>query len=187
MHTEATKKLFTVDEYYRMAEAGIFAEDDRMELIEGEIIQMSSIGPRHAAVVDRTTRQFMPLAIENRTIVRVQNPMRLDKYNEPQPDITLLAPRTDFYVTHHPGPEEVLLALEVADTSLRYDRDVKIPIYAKRGIRESWIADLTDNVILVFREPAPAGYKTHLTFRRGDSLSPLAFPDLVLTADQILG
>ena len=186
MHAEAAKRLFTVDEYHRMARAGIFAEDDRVELIEGEVIEMSPIGLRHAAAVDRTARQFMTLAIENKVIIRVQNPMRLDTYNEPLPDITLLAPRPDFYVTHHPGPEEVLLALEVADTSLPYDRDVKIPTYAARGIHESWIEDLVNDVILVFRDPGLNGYKTALTLRRGDSVSPLAFPEFVVTVDQML-
>jgi Uma2 family endonuclease len=187
MHTETTKKLFTVDEFYRMGEAGIFTENDRVELIDGEIIQMSPIGLRHATVVDRTNRLFMTLALENRANLRIQNPMRLDRYNEPLPDIVLLAPREDFYVTHHPAGDEVFLAIEVSDTTLRYDRDVKMSLYAKHGIRESWIADIAGDAILVFRDPAPDGYHTCLTFRRGESLSPLAFPDLALHVDRMLG
>jgi Uma2 family endonuclease len=186
MRTETTKKLFTVDEFYRMGEAGIFSEDDRLELIEGEIIQMSAISLKHAAAVDRAAKLFI-LGLVDKANVRIQNPMRLDDYNEPLPDILLLAPRADFYITHHPAGNEVLLAIEVSDTTLRYDRNVKMPIYAKSGIRESWIEDLKRDVILVFRDPAPEGYKTCLTFRRGDSLSPLAFPALVVSVDQLLG
>ncbi|MBI2149338.1 MAG: Uma2 family endonuclease [Acidobacteria bacterium] len=187
MRIEATKKLFTVDEFSLMGQTGIFTEDDRVELVEGEIIELGMIGERHAAAVDRPARLFMPLALENRTNIRVRNPMVLDKYNAPLPGITLLAPRADFYVTHHPAGDEVLLAVEVADTTLRYDRNVKMPIYAKLGIRESWIEDIAGDVILVFRDPAPDGYKTCLTLHRGDSVSPLVFPGLVVHVDQLLG
>jgi Uma2 family endonuclease len=186
MRMEPTKKLFSVDEYYRMAEAGILTSDDRVELIDGEIIHMSPIGLRHAAVVDRAATLCI-LALAGRANVRVQNPIRLDSFNEPQPDISLLAPRTDFYITHHPGPEEVLLAIEIADTSLQYDRDSKIPIYASRGIRESWLVNLVEDVVLVFRDASPDRYQLSLTFHRGDSLSPLAFPDFTFTVDEILG
>jgi Uma2 family endonuclease len=170
-----------------MDEAGIFNENDRVELIKGEIIQMSPIGVRHAAAVDRTTRLFMPLALEDRANIRVQNPMRLDEYNQPLPDILLLTPRTDFYVTRHPAGAEVLLAIEVSDTTLQYDREVKMLIYAMSGIRESWIEDIVGDAILVYRDPGPESYEICLTFHRGDSVSPLAFPDLIVSVDQMLG
>jgi len=186
MRTKVTKKLFTVDEFERMGEAGIFTEDDRVELIEGEIIQLGMIGAKHAAAVDRTV-EFLMLGLSGRANVRVQNPVQLDVYNEPLPDITLLARRADFYAAGHPTADDVLLAIEISDTTLRYDRDVKMRIYAVRGIRESWIVDLDRGAVLVFRDPSPDGYKTCLIFRRGDSLSPLAFPDFFISVDHMLG
>ena len=121
MLTAVKKKLFTVDDYYAMAHAGILGEDDRVELIEGEVIQMAPIGSRHQAVVDRLNRLFVS-RVGDRAIVRVQGPLRLAPITEPQPDLQLLAPRDDFYAAAHPSQYEALLVVEVADTSLRFDR-----------------------------------------------------------------
>jgi Uma2 family endonuclease len=185
MRVEVTKKLFTVDEYYRMLDAGILTEDDRVELIEGEIIQMSPIGNRHAACVDRGTDLFTA-AFRGRAIVSVQNPLRLNEYNEPVPDIMVLKPRADYYASKSRTPEDTLLAVEVSDSTLRYDIKIKLPIYARTGVAEVWIENLREDLILVCREPSSKGYNVQLTLRRGDSISPLAFPDTVFKVDDLL-
>ena len=186
MLTAVKKKLFTVDDYYAMAHAGILGEDDRVELIEGEVIQMAPIGSRHQAVVDRLNRLFVS-RVGDRAIVRVQGPLRLAPITEPQPDLQLLAPRDDFYAAAHPSQYEALLVVEVADTSLRFDRGQKAAIYARRGVLELWIVDVAGERILVRREPSAAGYGESLTVTRGDSLSPEAFPDVVFRTEDLLG
>jgi Uma2 family endonuclease len=177
---------FTVTEYYRMGEAGIFTEDDRVELIEGQVVTMVPIGGPHASTVDIFTNTFAP-RVQGRAIVRVQNPLHLSEYSEPQPDLMLLRPRRDYYRQAHPGPEDVLLLIEVADTTVEYDRDVKIPLYARAGIPEVWLTDLTQEVIDVYRSPTPTGYQQVQRFRRGQRLAPQALPDLEINAQDILG
>jgi len=186
MRTEVTKKLFTVDEYYRMGEAGILRPSDRVELINGEIIEMSPVGNFHVACVDRANALFARV-LEGKAIVSIQNPVRLGTYNEPQPDVLLLRPRPDFYASKKHTPEDVFLVIEVSDTTLSYDRDVKLAIYAISGVSEVWIEDLQHGLLLVHRNPADDLYKTCLTFRRGDSVSMTAFPDVVLKVDDLLG
>ena len=186
MQTEATKKLFTVDEYYKMADAGILGEHDRTELIEGEIIEMSAMGARHAAVVTRVNDLFVPL-FKGKALLRPQLPLRLNDFNEPQPDVVLLKPRRDCYSSKHPGPADVFLVLEISDSSLKYDRDVKLRIYAAARLPEVWIADLAGDSLLVYRNPSGKGYKTFLSCRRGDTLSCLTFPDVTLAVDELLG
>jgi Uma2 family endonuclease len=186
MVVDIQRKRFTVDEYYRMAEVGILDPDDRVELIEGEIIQMSPIGDRHAGCVNRATDLITNL-FRGRAIVTVQNPVRLNKFNEPQPDLTLCKWRADFYSSHHPRPDEILLAVEVADTTLRKDLELKLPIYARLGIVELWIEDLPHNRILIFRNPEGDQYQTRLTAANSDTLSVLAFQDVIIKAEQLLG
>ena len=186
MEIEVTKKLFTVDEYYRMGEAGIFDPEARLELIEGEIIQMSPIGDRHAGCVNRMTDLFTYL-LRGKAVVTVQNPVRLNQYNEPQPDVTLAKWRADFYSSGHPQPADILLAVEVADTTIQKDLRIKLPIYARLGIMEFWVEDLKHDRLLVFRNPEGKTYKTSLTFSKGETLSPLAFPDVAIAVDQLLG
>lgn len=142
-----------------MAKAGIFNEDDRVELIEGEIVEMSPIGPRHAGTVNRLIGCFIPLQMERRVTITVQNPIRLGKYSEPQPDLALLKPRPDFYSTSHPEPKDILLIVEIAETSVDIDRQVKIPLYAQAGIPEVWLLDLSEEKIKVYQEPTPQGYR----------------------------
>ena len=186
MGTDVTKKLFNVDEYYRMLDAGILTENDRVELIEGEIIQMSPIGNRHMSCVDRATDLFVS-AFKGRAVVSIQHPLRLNKYNEPQPDIVVLKPRADYYASKSHTPEDTFFAVEVSDTTLRYDTKVKLPIYARTGVAEVWIENLQEDLLLVFRKPAGINYNTQLTLRRGDSISPLAFGDVVLKVEELLG
>lgn len=178
------KRLLTIDEYRRMGEAGIFHEDDRVELIRGEIYEMAPIGNRHATCLRKLVTLFKPLDV----ILNPQNPVVLEgQGSEPQPDLTLLRFQEDHYASATPGPGDVLLVIEVSDSSLAYDRKVKIPLYAESGISEAWIADLNGDAVLVFRQPSPDGYKEERAFRRGEAISPLAFPDLSLAVDAILG
>jgi len=169
-----------------MARAGVLTENDRVELIEGEIVDMTPIGLRHAAVVDLLNR-WLTRGCGDRAIVRVQGPLRLGVHSEPQPDLTLLEPRADFYRTKSPQPENVLLLVEVADTSLPYDRTVKIPLYAAAGLREVWLLDLIRDQVEVYRDPGPAGYRLVEARGRGDRLVPTAFADLALSVDDLLG
>ncbi len=185
MQIKATKKLFTVDEYYRMAETGILGPEDRVELIDGEIIQMSPIGYRHVTCVNLITDLFTSL-FRGRAIVSVKNPLRLSNYTEPEPDIVLLKFQPDFYRDRRFTAADVLLVIEVSDTSLRYDRDTKLSRYATACVPETWIVNLEDDELLIYRDPAANAYTSSLTFRRGDILSVAAFPEITFKVDNIL-
>lgn len=169
-----------------MAEAGIFQEDDRVELLEGEIIRMTPIGSRHATCVRRLNRLFS-MAAGERVIVDVQNPIRLGEHSEPQPDLTLLRPRQDFYAEAHPGPADILLVVEVAESSANMDREVKVPLYARARLPEVWLVDLAEERIEVYRQPSPHGYEEVQHLGRGQHVTAQAFPDLVLAVGDILG
>lgn len=151
------RHAYSVDDYYRMAEAGILRPGDRVELIEGEIIDMVPIGSRHAAAVTRIGNTLM-CSVGREAIVAIQNPVRLSHYSEPQPDIALLRPRDDFYAAVHPGPGDVLLLVEVADSTLRFDRDTKLPLYARHGIPEVWLVDIENAQFTIHRDPQTHGY-----------------------------
>ena len=179
------RRRFTVEEFYRMLDAGIFTEDDRVELVEGDIVTMMPIGARHAACVNRLTRVFARLLGDD-VIVSVQNPLRLDEKNEVLPDVTVLRFRPDFYANAHPGPEDVLLVVEVAETSLAYDREVKVPLYGRYGIPEFWLINLRDNVVEVYRRPFAQGYKETLVFEKGDTLTPALLPDVHIAVQEIV-
>jgi Uma2 family endonuclease len=180
------RRLFTVAEFHRMAEVGIFSEDDRVELLDGEIVEMTPIGSRHAAIVNRLNR-LLSRRLGERAVVSIQNPIRVGEHSEPQPDVVLLKPRADFYAAAHPGPEDVLLLVEVAESSAEVDRAVKLPLYAAAGVAEVWLVDLAGERVEVYREPAAGGYQQTLTLARGDVVSPQAFPDLRLGVAEILG
>lgn len=186
MAVRVQPRLWTVDEYERMIACGVIKEDDRIELIEGEILQMSPIGSRHAAAVDRLAALFFE-SLRGRCIVRVQNPIQLPPRSEPQPDLTLLRPRDDFYASAHPGAADVLLAIEGADASLEYDRQVKIPVYARHGVIEAWLLDLEHDVVIVHREPRQDGYAVAQTLRRGEAVTPLMFSEQAIAIDALLG
>lgn len=147
----------TVDAFHRMGEAGVFGPSQRVELIDGEVFDMSPIGALHAALVDALVRYFGRQASEA-VVVRCQNPLRLDELNEPEPDIAILRPRSDRYTTSHPGPGDVLLVIEVADTSLAHDLGVKVPLYARHGIPETWVIDAVTRHTRMFRRPAGGVY-----------------------------
>jgi Uma2 family endonuclease len=186
MSVEMKRRLFTVQEYHLMNEAGVFSDRERVELIEGEIIQMAAIGRRHAARVDRLARMFSRIP-ESLVIFRVQNPICLNDNSEPQPDIALVQPRADFYEESLPNSEDVLLLVEVADSTVNYDRDVKVPNYSRSGIQEVWLWDLEANCLEVYRNPTANGYTLIQKFEGDQQVSPLAFPDFVVSLDLILG
>ncbi len=170
-----------------MVEAGILSEDDRVELIEGEVIKMSPIGSRHAACVDRLLNRILNRVAGMNAIVRVQSPIRLDGYSEPEPDVALLRPRDDFYSREHPGPNDVLLLIEVADTTVEYDRGVKLPLYAQAGITEAWLVDLPEETIEIHTRPLGGEYRSIERIKRGESLASRTIPGLELSADAVLG
>ena len=185
MLMETTRKLFTADEYFKMARVGLF-DDQRVELIEGEIIELSPIGHPHEVSVNRANA-FFTEAFGRTALVSIQNSMKLNWRNVPQPDVVVFKPRDDFYDARRPTPEDVLFVVEVSDSSFRKDRNIKLPLFAAAGIPEAWIEDLQHDSILVFREPEGRSYRTQLTFRLGDSITPIAFPNFTFRVDDLLG
>jgi len=183
--TSVLKRLFTVKEYYQMFESGLFA-NERVELIRGEIIKMSPIGRRHAACVDRCNYTFAH-KLGTKVIIRIQNPVALDNTSEPEPDVMVLSYKEDFYRSGHPQPADVLLLIEVADSTVDSDRQLKIPLYAEDGIVEVWLVDINNACVEVYRQPTATGYQEILQFHRGQNLSILAFPEVNITVDEILG
>jgi Uma2 family endonuclease len=183
MALELKRRRFTVEEYHWMARAGILGEDDRVELIEGEIVEVTPIGHRHAVCVNHLNRAFSHL-FDDVAVVSVQNPVHVSDYSEPEPDVALLRPPGDSYLSGHPRPKDILLIVEVAETSADPDRRAKVPLYARSGIQEVWLVDLEQHSITAYRDPTPDGYRSARVFRRGESISPAAFPDRALgTAD----
>lgn len=172
---ERIRHRLCVADYHRMAEAGILTATDRVELVDGEIVDMAPIGSRHAYVVSRLSR-FFTLAGEGGCLVSTQNPIRLGDRSEPQPDIALLRP--DDYMSELPGPGDILLVVEVADSSIDYDQGVKLDLYARHGIPEVWLLDLTGDKLFVYRDPADGRYKTTLTPAAGDSVTPTLLPSI---------
>jgi Uma2 family endonuclease len=186
MSAQITRRHFTVDDLYRMAEAGILTEDDRVELIEGEVVEMSPIGSRHSGCVMRLTT-LLTEQLGRSVVVNVQNPVILHEQAGPQPDLAALKPRADFYSESHPTSEDILLIIEVADTSVDYDRHVKIPMYARALIAEVWLIDLTQDVIELYQQPENGAFKQISIIRRGQALASAMLPSLQLNADDILG
>jgi Uma2 family endonuclease len=185
MAVHAPKHAFTVEEYHRMAEAGIFTEDDRVELVEGEVLEMAAIGRRHAGIVNRLTRIFSR-GLGDRAVITVQNPVELGDRSEPEPDLSIARPRSDFYGESHPTPAEIFLLVEVTDTSHQYDQH-KIAVSAHHGVPETWQVNVEENSVTVFREPSAEGYRAVTRVSPGESLSPKPFPDLVITVSDIIG
>ncbi|MGB0562314.1 MAG: Uma2 family endonuclease [Spirulinaceae cyanobacterium] len=179
-------RKFTTTQYHQMAQMGIFAPDERIELILGEIITMSPIGLKHLAMVNRLGNLF-PLQLMGRAIVSSQNPIRLNDFSEPQPDLALLKPRADFYASKLPEPTDCLLLIEVADSSLRYDQEIKAPLYAKNQIQDYWLIDVENNRVEVYRDPQANGYQSKVVLQSGQTVSPLVFPDLVLSYEDFFG
>jgi Uma2 family endonuclease len=154
---EPRRHRLTVEDYYRMGEVGILAPDTRVELIDGEIIDMPPPGNLHAGTVDQLVL-VLGQAVASRALLRVQNPLWLDEHSEPRPDVSVLKPRTDFYKSCRPQPADALLVVEVSDSSLRFDRDVKVALYARHGIAEVWLVDLRAKRLVRHREPLRGVY-----------------------------
>jgi Uma2 family endonuclease len=184
MPVQAPRRLFTAQEFHQMAAAGLFQEDDRVELLAGEVVEMTPIGSRHAACVNRLTRLFsemLPTAL-----VTVQNPIRLSEQSEPQPDVAVVRFKPDFYRDAHPGPGDVLLIVEVADTSADVDRDIKVPLYARAGILEVWAIDLQSRVVDVYGQPSPEGYRDHQRLGPGERLMSACLPALDVAVSDLV-
>ena len=185
MESWPRRHRITVDEYYRMAEIGLLAPDARVELIEGEIIDMPPIGSEHASVVDQLT-QLLVHAVGERGIVRVQSAVRLSRITEPEPDVAVLVPRADFYRHAHPSGSEILLLIEVSDSTLRFDCDVKVPLYARNGVAEVWIVDLQSRCLLTHAGPAEGRYRSRATIDRPQTMPISALPGVTLDLSKLL-
>lgn len=176
------RRRFTVDEYERMIAAAVLTEDERVELLDGEVVAMPPIGEEHGDCVDALNHLLVPAA-GDRARVRIQNPVRLPPGSEPEPDVVLARPGRG-----HPGPDDVLLLIEVGDATIEKDRRVKVPIYARAGVTEVWIVDLPGRLVEVHRGPEPDGGYTRVTRHRpGEVLSPLALPDVRVPVETVLG
>jgi Uma2 family endonuclease len=180
-------RRFSVDEYHQMVRAGILKEDDRVELLEGEIIEMAPIGPRprHAFCVDQLSER-LGSALRGRAVIRIQGPISLGPSSELQPDVVLLRPPITRYRESHPQPADVFLVIEGAESSVDDDRARKLPLYARVGVPEAWLVNLPAQAIGVYREPAREGYRNVRTVERGQRLAPEAFPDVTLAVDEIV-
>ncbi|CAN5488771.1 Uma2 family endonuclease [soil metagenome] len=175
---------FSVDEYYKMYELGLIRDFERSEIIDGELIRKMGIGDRHAAIVDFLARFFIK-NLSDKILVRIQNPLRLNDFDEPEPDF-VLADLTKYDGKRHPRPAETLIVIEVSDTSLRYDRDTKLPLYAESEIPEVWIVNLPSNLIEVHQKPAVGIYQTVKIYRQGEIVESSILPGLKPSVDAIL-
>ena len=182
---ERARRAFSVSDYYRLAEIGVLKEDDRVELIGGDIFEMSPIGKRHAGCVLKIS-VHLSRQLGDSAFVNVQNPVRLNDFSEPVPDVDVLKPRADFYAEAHPTPEDVLLVVEVADTTVRFDRTVKVPLYARAGVPETWLVNLSRNEVEVYSRAEKGVYQQVRRVRRGGRLSSSQLPSLALSADDVL-
>lgn len=176
---------FNVEDFHRMVQAGILKEDDRVELIDGEIVKMTPIGKDHAFTVLRLTNLLVP-RVGPGALVNVQNPLRLGRHHELYPDVVLLRPPLERYAARMPEPPDVFLLIEVSDSTLDYDRSVRLPRYAEAGVPEVWLVNLPEACIEVHRDSAPEGYRSKHLFRRGDRIHAAALPGLVIAVDEIL-
>jgi Uma2 family endonuclease len=182
MTVEIVRKQFTVTDYARMRETGILAEDDRVELIAGEVRQMSPIGPIHAALVKRLNT-LLNRALDDTYIVSVQDPIQLDDHSEPQPDLAILHFRDDFYAHAHPVADDVLLVIEIADSSVAYDREEKMPRYAAANIAEAWLIDVAAERIEQYSQPRSGMYRLIQIAERGEVLQSHAVPSIAISTD----
>ncbi|MBI5876886.1 MAG: Uma2 family endonuclease [Chloroflexi bacterium] len=177
---------FSADEYEAMTRSGLLGEDDRCELLEGEIIEMSPIGSRHASVVARLTELLIEV-VARAAIIWTQNPVRLNDFSEPQPDVAVLRRDESRYAGALPVPTDIQVLIEVSDTSLEVDRTIKLPLYARNGIPTVWLINLADDVVEAYTDPIESAYATQRVARRGERLSLPRFPDSSMSVDDVLG
>jgi len=180
------RRRFTVAEYERMAEAGVFGPDERIELLDGEVVEMAPIRPPHSSRVDRCAHHLWR-TIATEVIVRVQNPLHLSDLSMPEPDVTVLRHRDDFYGTRHPTVADVLLLIEVGDTSARFDREVKLPLYATAAVVEVWLLDVKARTVSVCTDPHEGTYRSVVQVGPGEILRPTALPSAAIAAADLLG
>jgi Uma2 family endonuclease len=180
---EVERHRFDAEEYHRMLEVGLLSEDDRVELIGGEIVDMTPIGWRHVQCINRLTMLLASFAAERSYAVSVQNPIGIGPRDEPQPDLALLQERPGGRL---PAPEDTLLVIEVSDTSLTYDRDIKLPLYAGAGIPEVWILDLRERKVEVYAEPSPDGYRISRSASSGEQVRSETVEGLSLSVNEVL-
>jgi Uma2 family endonuclease len=185
MLTKVSRKYFTTDEYHRMVAEDILSAQDNTELIEGEVIFMSPIGSRHAACVKRLNA-ILNLLLGKQAIISVQDPIQLSRFSEPEPDVALLRPRDDFYAAHLPTPADVLLVIEVADTSIDYDQQIKLPLYARSGIAEVWLVNLNTRTIAVYTQPSIGEYQNKKEYGAAETIRSVNMAGLTLQAKDIL-
>lgn len=178
-------RLINVQEYHRMADVGILGAEERVELIEGQIWQMAAKGAGHSAAVTRCDRMLRKV-LGDRVLVRLQDPIQLDKYSEPEPDIAVVASDPLDYENNHPTPEQVYLLIEVADTTIKRDLELKSLLYAKAGIIEYWVLEVINRQINIFRDPSPNGYLSKSVVADGDSISLLAFGDYEIVVSDLI-
>ena len=186
MAVQIERMLFSTDQYEKMIEAGVLTENNRVELLRGEIVNMAPIGLRHSGCVARLVAIFSA-RLEQSAIVWPQNPIRLSDDSEPEPDVALLEPRADYYSSSRATPGDVLLLIEVADSTLARDKFLKLPLYAEGGITEYWIVNLVEDVVQTYSRPAKGSYSKVNQYQRGETLSPEAFPNLIIKVDEIIG
>ncbi|MCF3645440.1 Uma2 family endonuclease [Planktothrix agardhii] len=184
MSIQVLKRYFTVEDYQKMGEVGVFKADENNELVAGEIIKMSPIGKRHAACVNRCNHLFYQI-LGDQILISVQNPIQLNNLSQPQPDLVLLQPRPDFYEERHPQPSDIILLIEVSDTTIDFDQQVKIPLYCQSDIQEVWLIDLNQNIVRVYRTPTANGYQSIQFFTVEQTLTLAAFPEFNININQI--
>lgn len=170
-------KQITIDLYQQMGEKGLLTPEDRVQLIEGEILEMPPIGTRHGSVTGRLDK-WLNRAVGDAAIVRLGNPVNLGQYSQPQPDLMLLKPRADDYVASHPGPEHVFLAVEVSDSTLEFDKGRKLELYARFAIPEYWVIDVNSRSIEAYSGPANGEFRSAVKYRIQDTIWPRAFPQV---------
>jgi Uma2 family endonuclease len=182
--TSTKVRLWTVEEYHRMIEAGILTPSDRVELLQGQIVRMSPQLPPHASTTQRTVR-YLDRLLAERAYIRMQLPVTLKPNSEPEPDIAIVRFDAKEYSDRHPTPNDIFWLIEVADTSLKDDRTIKAPLYAKAGILEYWILDVNTRQVYVFRDPQEDGYAQEVVLNEENTLSAIAFPDLPISLNQL--
>jgi len=186
MPVQPRENCFSVEQYHQLAERGLLTEDSPVELIEGEVVRMSPIASRHAGIVNRSST-YLNRMLSDIVLVSVQNPIRLSHFSEPEPDIALLRPRKDFYSNSPPGPGDVLVVIEVADESLRFDRTVKLPLYARARIPQVWLIDLQNNVVEIHSRPSDNQYEKSISLKRGEGLVIPELADFSFRVEDFLG
>ncbi|OUC14837.1 MAG: hypothetical protein B0A82_11010 [Alkalinema sp. CACIAM 70d] len=185
MTIAAELRSLTVQEYHRIVEAGILAADERVELIEGQLYTMAAKGTAHSAAVTRIDR-VLSHQLAGRALLRFQDPVQLNNFSEPEPDVAIVHLNPLDYEDHHPRPEEIFWLIEVADSPLRRDRDIKVPLYGRSSIQEYWILDVQERYLYVFREPGLEGYGSEQRLSEQETIVPLAFPDCLIQVGEFL-